>query len=372
MCLPVTVHPTLVRDGKRCHVRSAACRPTHPPGRQEPLILTLTDVRPSLRDALPALRARRVAVVHGPSSQEDALYLGQVPPEQWSRTALLHALQALQVPAEHLDPTSPDFVDRLRQHDLVLLNAHGPYGEDGRVQGLLDYLGLPYTGSGVLASAVGMDKVVSKALFRDLGLATPLGHLLREGEAPGLPVPVMLKAVDGGSSVGLELVEDLGHLAPAAAVMRAQGFDRLFLEEYLPGRSVTVSVMELPGGRRALPPLESVVAGEPDAVYDLDAKLGGHGAAQVDHRCPEDLGEQVLAEMTRGSERVFDVLGARGAIRVDFVVHAGVPFALEVNTCPGLQPASNLPVAAAMAGLDYEDVVLALLVSAGDANDVPW
>lgn len=323
---------------------------------------------------LDVMRGRRVAVLYGPTSEEDSLYMREVPREDWSLTALLRVMTGMGIHAEHLDPTEPDFLRRVQDFDLAFVNAHGPYGEDGRLQGMLDYLSMPYTNSGVLASAVGMDKLLTKAAFTELGIATPTAVVIPRG-ASELPAPMtapcMIKAANGGSSVGLELLEDPAGFEAVCRRIAALGLGRLFAEEYVHGRSVTVGVLEVGGRRRALTPLECVVGGDASAIYGLKAKLGLESSDSVSYRAPVDVSEALLSSMVGNSQRVFDFLECRGAIRVDFVVTDDTAYALEINTCPGLQRGSNLPHAAALSGLTYEQLVLALLGSTS-SNDAPW
>lgn len=317
-----------------------------------------------------------VGIVYGPMSEEDRVYIHGAPRDEWSLTALTDALRSRGALPVHLDPTDDDFLARVTDADVLLMNCHGPYGEDGRLQGTLDYLGVPYTCSGVLPSAVGMDKVVSKAVFTTLGVLTPRSLPLTDHEPASpddLGFPVMLKAVDGGSSVGITLIHRQEELDRERVALEGRGFRRLFLEEYVPGRSVTISVLGTPDGPCALPALECAI----DApFYDESAKLGSGEAPQVDYRWPSDLPEQALTAMADGACTVFEFLQCRGAIRVDFLVDdSGQPWALEVNTVPGLQRKSNLPEAARLAGIGYEDLVAYLVLEAVDrreASTPPW
>lgn len=313
---------------------------------------------------------QRVAVVSGPVSEEDALYLREADPQSSSLAALLESLRRSEVHAEHLDPTSSTFVRDVEAFDAVFLNVHGPYGEDGRIQGLLDYLAIPYVNSGVAASAIGMDKLVTKAVFAYLGISTPATPVT-DG-TPGVvldEVPFMLKAAGGGSSVGIELVTRLQDAADAHDRIRSRGFERIFAEAFVPGRSITVGVLEHGGRPTVLPALETV---HDRPFYDEQAKLRGDDVGTW-YREPYDLDPRLVEEMNVASERIYTFLGCRGAVRVDFMVTDGAVLALEINTAPGLQPHSNLPAAAQLAGIDYDTLVLSLLESAcRRGNPLPW
>lgn len=321
------------------------------------------------------LQGKRVGVVYGATSHEDALYIDQVPRSDWSATLIVAALESQGVGAVHLDPTDPDFISRLDEVDLVFVNAHGPFGEDGRLQGLLDYLAKPYTFSGVGASSLGMDKLVTKAVFSQLGILTPKASPLLLPDSDVLAsvpsYPVMVKAVDGGSSLGLQLAFSAQEVTQAVDALRSQGFARLYLEEYVKGRSVTLSVLSLVDGRVCLPAIE--VMSENGDFYDAETKLTGNSSSETQYLVPDDLGEAVFVAMEHAALVFGDFCACRGAYRIDFVVRDGQPYALEVNTVPGLQRMSNLPVAAQAAGIGYESMLMLLCEEALDARvPLPW
>jgi D-alanine-D-alanine ligase len=320
------------------------------------------------------LVGKTVGIMYGAMSEEDRLYIENAPQAEWSLTALTEALHRLGAHPVHINPTDEGFVRDLPRVDVLLLNCHGPYGEDGRIQGLLDYLGVPYTSCGVLASAVGLDKLVSKAVFRGLDIPTPQSSVVPAGSvAPDIRFPAMLKAVDGGSSVGVALVHHAVDLDLEVQRMRDRGFSRLFIEEFVPGRSITVSVLATPHGVRALPALESTFDA---AFYDEASKLGSDGETPVEYKWPGDLPITTLAAMDRAAVEVYEFLECRGAIRVDFIVDSdGQHWALEINTIPGLQLKSNLPEAARLAGVFYDDLVAHLVLEAIERSDAwtpPW
>ncbi|MFC9227472.1 hypothetical protein ACFTZI_00485 [Streptomyces decoyicus] len=322
------------------------------------------------------LRGKRIAVVYGAVSEEDALYIRNVPRADWSLSAILEALTGLGLEAEHLDPTHNDFIERIQLFDVAFLNVHGPYGEDGRIQGLLDYLSIPYTTSGVLASSIGMDKLASKAIFTYLGIPVPRGlPLLRpetaEEVSAGFAFPAMLKAVDGGSSVGMAMINEPGELAREAETLKRRGFKRLFLEEFIHGRAVTVSAVESAEGSIVLPPLEFITE---SSYYDESTKLGGSQAPKVEYVVPDDLPPHVVKGLTEQTRCVYDFLACRGAIRVDYMIdELGTTYALEVNTNPGLQQHSNLPVSCALEGMAYPELIERLVLHALKSFEpAPW
>lgn len=314
-------------------------------------------------------------MVYGAVSEEDGLYIRNVPREKWSLVAILDALSSLGLHAEHVDPTRDDFAEYIQLFDVAFLNVHGPYGEDGRIQGLLDYLSIPYTSSGVLASSIGMDKLASKAVFAYLGIPVPRGvPIIRSGDVQ-IPTdflfPAMLKAVDGGSSVGMALINNPADMSREIDALHGRGFKRLFLEEFIQGRSVTVSAFESTEGLTVLPPLEFITESD---FYDESTKLGGSGAPRVEYRVPDDLLPHVLKELSEWTESVYEFLGCRGAIRVDYMIDENdTAYALEVNTIPGLQEHSNLPVSCGFEGISYQGLIATLLFAAIEsAEPAPW
>jgi len=326
---------------------------------------TSPDAEPGLRRsvALARLSGLTVGVVYGPTSVEDRTYSEALPRKDWSAHQIVAALQSVGITARVVDPTSATFLGELRSCDVVFVNSHGRFGEDGRLQGLLEYLRLPYSFSGVLTQAVGLDKLVTKAVFEHLQIPTPRSTGARSilngvADSP-FGYPVMMKAPDGGSSLGLELVHDRAQLGAAQAAIASQGYETVFLEEYVPGRSVTVSVLEAEGSLQPLPPIEVETSA---SYYDAECKLGARGGASSS---VPDLAEAVVARLRSDALRMGEFLHARGALRVDFVVTpSGDSFALEINTVPGMQHSSNLPQAARHAGLDYVDLILMLLCAA--------
>ncbi|MFJ1705880.1 D-alanine--D-alanine ligase family protein [Kitasatospora sp. NPDC088346] len=253
--------------------------------------------------------------------------------------------------------------------DLVFPALHGPYGEDGTVQGLLELLGVPYVGSGVLASAAGMDKDVTKRLLGSVGLPVAASALLcgpgcddlPEGERRRLGLPVFVKPARAGSSLGVTRVDSWDGLAAAVATAR-ESDRKVLVEEAVLGREVDVAVVEHPDGTlHAGPPLEIRLGGG-RAFFDHDAKYhDGSTRFEIPARLPDGLGAR-LQEMAL---EVFEALGCSGLLRVDFLLRDGVrPVVNEVNTFPGFTAASQFPRIWAAAGLDYADLLDLLIDTA--------
>ncbi|MBD0746033.1 ATP-grasp domain-containing protein [Streptomyces sp. CBMA152] len=314
----------------------------------------------TLHEWQPARQGLGVALVYGPVSLEDRLYHSKCPVEQRSVTALSGALEEIGVRWKVLDPCEPTFIPELAGYDVVLSNLHGPFGEDGRLQGLLDYIRMPYCGSGVAASAVAADKVLCKRVMENLGVPTPGWWVWSGGPADWAGTAVMVKPPFGGSSVGMSLVRDREALPLALADAARDAGDPVLVEDYVPGVPLTVGLLELPSGEvLVFPPLATEVT-EAD-FYDADTKLDADSKCSVTVRAPE-LKPALLAEITGYATTLWDGMGLRGSARVDFMLtEAGQVHTLEVNTTPGMSRDSNFAVGGAMVGLTHTDIVLAML-----------
>jgi D-alanine-D-alanine ligase len=291
----------------------------------------------------------KVAVLLGGRSAEREISLK-------SGHAVLAALRERGVDAEPLDP-GPDVLERLREGGFAraFIALHGRGGEDGQIQGALETLGLPYTGSGVLGSALGMDKYRCKLLWRGLGLPTADFALLREeadlAAAADLGFPLMVKPVHEGSSIGMARVEDREALVQAwrgAAVFDAQ----VLAERWITGAEYTCAVL----GHEALPLIRLET---PRAFYDYEAK---YQAETTRYLCPCGLPEAEEAVLRHLALKAFDAVGARGWGRVDLMVDdQGRPFLLEINTIPGMTDHSLVPMAARARGLSFDELTWRIL-----------
>lgn len=300
-----------------------------------------------------------VALVYGGISAEDQLYISKSPPEQLSVTALSDTLTGLGVRYEVLDPCQPSFIRDLARFDVALPNLHGPFGEDGRLQGLLDYLRVPYCGSGVTASAIAADKIVCKRMMEALAIPTPAWRTWPGPDTRWPGRPVMVKPRMGGSSVGMSLVRREDDLAAAITAAEASDPPGVLIEDHVPGLPVTIGVLELPGGIVIFPPLATQV--HDGDFYDADAKLDTAGEGTV--TCTRaDLPAPVTAALNSHVRTLWDELGCHGMARADFIAaEDGTVSALEVNTTPGMSYESNFITAASLLGLGHADVVIAML-----------
>ncbi|MEV3858515.1 D-alanine--D-alanine ligase [Streptomyces sp. NPDC050095] len=314
----------------------------------------------------------KVAVVYGPLSTEDQLYSTKCPVEQRSSTALAESLASLGVWFKILDPTTPEFIQEVTRYDVALSNLHGPFGEDGRLQGLMDFLRVPYCGSGVAASAVAADKILCKRVMETLKVPTPDWRVWSGGPAEWNGSSVMVKDPLGGSSVGMTLVHEEVELAEALRLAAGTENSQVLIEDYTPGTPVTVGLLELPSGEVLIfPPLATTV--HEAEFYDAETKLDADSRGTVSV-ARADLEPDVLARLTGFAKTLWDGLGLRGQARMDFMVTGtGEVYALEGNTTPGMSWGSNYVTGALLCGLSHSDVVLAMLHEALNRQpyDVP-
>ncbi|MDQ2951317.1 MAG: D-alanine--D-alanine ligase [Chloroflexota bacterium] len=254
-----------------------------------------------------------------------------------------------------LVPATRAIADTSEPLDVVLIALHGTWGEDGRIQGLLDTLGIPYTGSGVLASALAMDKVMAKTVLAASGLDVPRGVVVRSSKGADLEAarrlgdPVFVKPVQSGSSVGAAIVrrdEDL-----AAAIADALRYDdRALVEEYLKGRELTVAVI----GNDELTPLPVIEIVTKREFFDYHAKYDAGASEEI---CPAPIPDDVARRAQDLAVQAHLALGCRGMSRTDFVWAGDRMTTLEVNTIPGMTANSLMPRAAKAAGIAFGDLL---------------
>ncbi len=300
----------------------------------------------------------KVGVLFGGRSAEREVSL-------MSGNGVLAALKAKGVDAHPFDPALQSLGALADSgFDRVFIALHGRYGEDGTIQGALEMLGIPYTGSGVLASALAMDKQATKRLWLSHGLPTPKFAMLHDGSdwsdvAAQLGLPLIVKPAREGSSIGLTKVTDISMLPEAYA--RAAKLDRdVIAETFIEGDELTCPVVGSGAGAHALPVIRIVA---PDANYDYQNK---YFKDDVRYLCPSGLAPDVEAEVQRLVVDSYRVLGCRGWGRADVMLNRadGKPYLLEMNTSPGMTGHSLVPMAARAAGISYEDFVLQILSDA--------
>ena len=251
---------------------------------------------------------------------------------------------------------------------LVFLALHGPGGEDGAIQGFLETLGIPYTGSGIQASAIGMHKVATKTLLASARIPVPAGTVVKRGEkvssavvmrAAKLRWPVVVKPASQGSTIGVTIVRKPAQWRDALALAHRYDVDAM-VEAYIPGREVTVSIIGRNNASPLVLPAVEIVA--PGGFYDFAAK---YEKKTTQYLCPAPLTASVTRQIRAVALRTYEVLGCEGAARVDFrVTSRGRSVVLEINTAPGMTETSLLPMAAARAGIDYDELTEQILESA--------
>ncbi len=244
--------------------------------------------------------------------------------------------------------------------DLVFIALHGGYGENGQLQALLELVQIPFVGSGSLASALGMNKHLSKLLFRSQNVPTAPWVLVRQGqglpfeEIQALGFPLVVKPNDQGSTVGLSIVHGREELSGALARAFRYGPDVL-VEKYIPGQEITAAILD----GKALPLIEIVPH---SGLYDYEAK---YQKGKTDYRVPAPLSREITQNIQQAAERAFAALGCADYARVDFRLQEnGQFFCLEVNTLPGMTPTSLVPKAAAVVGLSFNQLIETLVQTA--------
>ncbi|TBU82818.1 D-alanine--D-alanine ligase [Pseudomonas daroniae] len=311
----------------------------------------------TLKSKLPASAFGRVAVLFGGKSAEREVSLK-------SGNAVLSALQSAGVDAFGID-VGDDFLERLLSEkiDRAFIVLHGRGGEDGSMQGLLECAGVPYTGSGILASALAMDKLRTKQVWQSLGLSTPRHAMLASADdcrraAAELGFPLIVKPAHEGSSIGMAKVADVEALIAAwqdAAVYDSQ----VLVEQWIHGPEFTIAMLR----GEVLPP---IALGTPHSFYDYDAK---YLADDTQYRIPCGLDVDKEAELKALTAKACEAVGTQGWARADVMQDAeGRFWLLEVNTVPGMTDHSLVPMAAQAAGLDFQQLVLAILADSVEAR----
>lgn len=299
-------------------------------------------------------RFGKVAVLFGGTSAEREVSLK-------SGAAVLSALQSAGVDAHAFDPAERPLEDLKREgFARAFIALHGRGGEDGSVQGALDLLGIPYTGSGVLASALAMDKWRTKLVWQAAGLPVA-DYVMLDADSDfaaverELGLPLFVKPANEGSSIGISKVRQAGELQAAYAAA-AQYDDLVMAEGFLGGGEYTVGILGTGKTARALPPIRIVPATD---FYDYEAK---YLRDDTEYRIPSGLSAVEEKAMQEMALRAYAVIGGRGWARIDVMLDAaGKQYCLEANTAPGMTDHSLVPMAAKAAGIPFADLVVGLL-----------
>jgi len=295
-----------------------------------------------------ATQLGKVGVLFGGRSAEREVSL-------MSGNGVLQALRSKGVDAYAFDPAARSLAElAAEKFDRVFIALHGRYGEDGTLQGALEQLGIAYTGPGVMSSAIGMDKIMTKRIWLGHGLPTPRFMVLERAtpaqqlrQVPDvLGLPLMLKAPHEGSTIGIAKVTGYAEMEEGFAL--CSKYDATVLaEEFISGRELTVPVLGQGSTARALPVIEICA---PNGNYDYEHKYFGD---ETKYLCPAPLSEALTQQVQKLAVQAFQALGCRGWARVDFMLRASddEPFLLEINTSPGMTGHSLVPMSAKQAGL---------------------
>ena len=295
----------------------------------------------------------KVAVLFGGKSGEREVSLK-------SGSAVLAALLRQGVDAQAFDPANQE-LSELTQYDRAMINLHGRYGEDGTIQGALELMGIPYTGSGVMASSLGMDKWRTKLLWKVLNIATPDFEMVDASSdfaaiEQKLGLPLFVKPANEGSSIGISKVKKSGELQ-AAYLLAAKADPLVIAEKFVGGGEYTVGIIaDGKGDFTALPIVKIVPKNE---FYDYEAKYLRN---DTEYLCPCGLSAQKEAQIQAEALQAFRAVGCSGWGRVDFLMdEAGNHYFLEVNTSPGMTDHSLVPMAAKAAGISFDELVIKIL-----------
>jgi D-alanine-D-alanine ligase len=300
----------------------------------------------------------KVAVLMGGASAERDVSL-------MSGRGVLQALRSRGVDAHAFDPAHNDLGELKRGgFDRCFIALHGRHGEDGTVQGALELLGIPYTGPGVMASSMSMDKIMTKRIWRAEGLPTPDWRLVASGEETAvalqaLGTPMIVKPAREGSTLGLTKVTSPGQCEQAYAL--ASKYDpEVLCEQFIEGDETTCPVLGEGAGAYALPVIRIVA---PQGNYDYQNK---YFTDDTKYHCPSGLPEAQEREIQRLVVQAFRSLGCRGWARADIMIRASdrKPFLLEINTSPGMTGHSLVPMSARAVGISYEDLCVGVLATA--------
>lgn len=293
----------------------------------------------------------KVAVLLGGRSAERAISLQ-------SGQAILDALCKSGIDAHPFDPAEQALEELLHQDfNCAFIALHGRFGEDGTIQGALELMGIPYTGSGVLASALAMDKWRTKLVWQAVGIHSPRYALLQADSnfkeiADTLGLPLIVKPAREGSTIGLSKVHHQQDLAEAYR-LAAQHDTLVIAEEFITGKELTVAIL----GETPLPLVRIEIAGE---LYDYEAKYLSNDTSYF---CPSGLSDELELAIQHQALQAYKVLGCEGWGRVDLILNqTGQFYFLEANTCPGMTDHSLVPMAAKAAGISFEDLVIKILV----------
>ena len=290
------------------------------------------------------LTGKHIAVLKGGPGSERAVSLA-------TAAGVAKALRSLGAEVTEIDVENSDFV-LPNDTEIAFIAIHGTFGEDGQLQQILEDRGIAYTGEGVEGSRLAFDKISSKEKFTRHGVNTPRWEIIRVGQQPSLPLPMVIKPPRQGSTVGVYIVKEAGRIA--SSLTEAAKYDNeLLIEQFIAGRELTIGVL----GDLALPILEIIPK---SGFYDFNNKypfLNPQGGGGAEHVCPAQIPAGLTSKIQDLTLLAVESLGLKVYSRVDVMLsERNEPFVLEINTIPGMTEASLLPDAAAAAGITYPEL----------------
>jgi D-alanine-D-alanine ligase len=296
----------------------------------------------------PEISGQKIAVLAGGPGSEREVSLA-------TARGVSKALRSLGIEVVNVDVRDENF--ELPSVDLAFLTIHGTFGEDGRLQRILEERGVAYTGDGIDESETAFDKIRSKEKFRAYGVTTPPWQVISVDERPTIPIPLVMKPPREGSTVGVYIIRNEREIDSAMAEIAKYG-RQVLVEKFVPGRELTVGIL----GDQALPILEIIPKG---GFYDFTNKypfLNPKAGGGAEHVCPAKIDPEKTKEIQDLALRAHQALGLKVYSRVDVLLpEDGMATVLEANTIPGMTEASLLPEAAAAAGINYVDLCVRII-----------
>jgi len=307
----------------------------------------------------------KVAVLYGGRSREREISIK-------SGKLVSQALRKLGYQTYEIDTIEPinNWLEKLLESDCAFLALHGHYGEDGKIQGLLDFVGIPYTSSNSYTSCICFDKYLAKLILKDNTITTPDFLLLREPiETSPFGYPCVLKPRYGGSSIDVRIIHNPREFKEQVKELLVRN-DQLILEEFIDGKEITVSIVENSRGLQVLPILELRPKRE---FYDYVAK---YTKGMTDFVVPAEIPDKLYREIEEVSKRIFTLFNCEGFIRIDGKVMGQNFYVFEINTIPGLTELSDVPMSAKAANISYEKliekIVQITLKKGGRKDGISW
>ena len=310
-------------------------------GRDGPVILKVGKVLENFKD-------KKIGVLMGGLSSEREISLS-------TGNSVIEAMTRKSLKVFPID-ADRNIADALREIDLAFIALHGTYGEDGCIQGVLEYLKIPYTGPGVAGSALAYDKLKTKEILKFHGIPTADYEVFYKNQPieRSLNLPVVVKPTNQGSSFGVSIVRTEDQWKPALESAFKYS-EEIIVEKFIEGKLLAI-------GMNGETPMPIVHIRPKSGFYDYEAK---YTSGKTEYLCPANLSEHEIIQCNEVSKKVFKVLRGRGIPRVDIILDdEGTPYVLEMNTIPGMTPTSLLPMAAQKMGIDFDDLVIEILKTA--------